>query len=215
MKNLFRRILLRIATFIGYIGSLLMPYKLNVLLGVFGDAIYTKWVSSALRKVGSRTSIMRGLVLLNGKYIEIGKDCSIGTRVVLTAWDRYLNFSYSPSISIGDNVVIGDESHITAISQISIGNNVTTGRRITITDNSHGLNLTSDELNIPPLSRQLHSKGPVFIEDNVWIGDKVTILPGVRIGFGSIVGANAVVTKDIPAYSIVGGNPARILKQIV
>jgi acetyltransferase-like isoleucine patch superfamily enzyme len=52
------------------------------------------------------------------------------------------------------------------------------------------------------------------IEDNVWIGDKATILANVRIGRCSIVGANAVVTKDVPPYCIVGGNPARIIRKI-
>ncbi|MDR2406844.1 MAG: sugar O-acetyltransferase, partial [Bacteroidales bacterium] len=56
--------------------------------------------------------------------------------------------------------------------------------------------------------------GSVVIEDNVWIGDKVTILPGVHIGYGSIIGANAVVTKDVPANCVVGGNPAKIIKVI-
>ena len=52
----------------------------------------------------------------------------------------------------------------------------------------------------------------VIIEDDVWIGTRAIILPGTRIGKGSIIGAGSVVTKDVPQYSIVGGNPARILK---
>lgn len=65
---------------------------------------------------------------------------------------------------------------------------------------------------VPPLERRMVSKGSVVIGNNVWIGDKVTILAGVRIGDGVIVAANSVVTKDIPDYCVVGGNPARILK---
>lgn len=67
---------------------------------------------------------------------------------------------------------------------------------------------------LPPLFRPLFSKGPVIIGKNVWIGDKATILPGVTIGDGSIIGANSVVTKDVPAYSVVAGNPAKIIKTI-
>lgn len=65
----------------------------------------------------------------------------------------------------------------------------------------------------PPISRKLHSKGPIAIGDNVWIGDKATILSGVTIGDGAVVAANAVVTRDVPAYSVVAGNPARVVKQ--
>lgn len=63
----------------------------------------------------------------------------------------------------------------------------------------------------PPISRPLTSKGEVRIGNNVWIGDKATVLPGVTIGDGAIVGTNAVVTSDVPAYSIAVGNPARII----
>lgn len=67
---------------------------------------------------------------------------------------------------------------------------------------------------IPPKNRIIVSKGPVIIEDNVWIGDKATILPNVRIGFGSIIAANSVVTRDIPPFSIVAGAPARVVKRL-
>ena len=84
---------------------------------------------------------------------------------------------------------------------------------MTITDNSHGKS-DYESLSIPPILRLLHSKGPVIIEDGVWIGDKVTILPGVRIGENSIIGANALVTKDVPANCVVGGVPAKLIKII-
>ena len=67
---------------------------------------------------------------------------------------------------------------------------------------------------MPANMRPMYSKGPVVIEDNVWIGEMVCILPNVRIGKGSIIGANAVVTKDVPANALVGGNPARVIKII-
>lgn len=57
------------------------------------------------------------------------------------------------------------------------------------------------------------SKGPVIIGKNVWIGDKATILPGVTIGEGAVIAANSVVSKNVPPFSVVGGIPARIIKQ--
>lgn len=85
------------------------------------------------------------------------------------------------------------------------------GNDILITDNSHGLS-DIKQMDVAPNYCPLYSKGPVIIEDNVWIGEKTSILPGVHIGQGSIIGANSVVTKDVPAYSVVAGNPAKIIK---
>ena len=64
------------------------------------------------------------------------------------------------------------------------------------------------------MKRELVSKGPIVIGDNVWIGDKVTILSGVTIGSHAVIAANAVVTKDVPAYSVVAGNPGKIMKTV-
>ena len=87
-----------------------------------------------------------------------------------------------------------------------------TGKWVSITDNSHG-EPDKDTLGMRPQQRPITSKGPVVIGNNVWIGDKATILPGVTIGDGAVIAANAVVTKDVPAYSVVGGNPAKVIKQ--
>jgi len=151
--------------------------------------------------------------LIGGKYISIGNKSDIGLRSVLTAWDSYGLDLFQPEIIIGSNVSIGDDSHISAINKIVIGDNVLTGKKITITDNSHGRS-DYDSLLLPPLVRPLYSSGPVYIEDGVWIGDKVTILANVRIGKNSIIGANAVVTKNIPANCVAGGIPAKVIKMI-
>ena len=92
-----------------------------------------------------------------------------------------------------------------------IGNGVLTGRFVLITDNAHG-GTAKEELVIAPASRTIVSKGEVVIGNNVWLGDKVTILPGIHIGDGAVIGANSVVTKNIPAYAVACGNPARIIK---
>lgn len=69
-----------------------------------------------------------------------------------------------------------------------------------------------DRVDVPMWRQGFTEVRPVVIEDDVWIGARVTLLPGVHIGRGSVIGAGSVVTKDVPAYSIVGGNPARVLK---
>lgn len=150
--------------------------------------------------------------LIGAKYISIGSS-KIGKDVILTAYDSVAGYNFLPEIIIGDNCNIGEFCHITAINSIVIGNGVLTGRWVTITDNSHGMT-TYEDLQLSPLKRKPFSKGKVIIGNNVWIGDKATILPGVIIGDGAIIGAGTVVTKDVPAMSVVGGNPARIIKTI-
>ena len=81
-----------------------------------------------------------------------------------------------------------------------------------INDNLHG-NICRMELDIAPNLRPLTSKGPIIIEDNVWIGEMVCILSGVSIGKGAIIAAGSVVTKDIPAYTIAAGIPAKVIKK--
>ena len=119
----------------------------------------------------------------------------------------------NPQLKIGDRVSLGEYSHITCANKVTIGDGVLTGRFVLITDNSHGNN-TNETADIAPLAREIHSNGPVHIGENVWIGDKVTILPNVTIGKGCIIAANAVVTKDIPEYSVAAGIPAKVIKTI-
>lgn len=116
-------------------------------------------------------------------------------------------------LNIGSNCSFGAYNHITCANKIIIGNSLLTGKWVTITDNSHG-ETDKSTLEMRPQKRPITSKGPVIIGNNVWIGDKATILPGVTIGDGAVIAANAVVTKDVPAYCVAGGNPARIIKNL-
>lgn len=149
-------------------------------------------------------------LLVGEQYVRIGENVTVGSRVQLTAWDHYLDREYQPQIVIGDGCSIGDGAHITAIDRIELGRNVLTGKYVLITDNAHG-DADPALLDIAPNRRPLVSKGPVVIEDNVWIGEKASILSGVRIGRGAIIGAGAVVTKDVPAGCMALGVPARVV----
>lgn len=151
--------------------------------------------------------------------ITIGDGTAFGEQTFLTAWTSFTCIKsgkeflqkFTPSIIIGKNCHFGFNNHITSINNITIGNNLLTGKWVTITDNSHG-EITKEQMLQDPLKRPVVSKGPVRIGDNVWIGDKATILPNVSIGNGAIIAANAVVTKDVPPYSVAAGNPAKIIK---
>lgn len=177
--------------------------------------IYTSFASINFKVFGMRSIIKPFPDLIIGRgYIEVGNNVVIGKRMQMTAWDKHNGTHFNPSIVIGNNCQFGSYNHITAINRIDIGNGVLTGKFVTITDNSHGKPGDESDCELSPIVRTVYSKGPVVIGDNVWIGDKATILPNVRIGEGCIIGANSVVTKDIPPYCIVGGNPARIIKTI-
>ena len=177
--------------------------------------IYKGYLSRAFAAYGGGNAEINPflLMLVGAKYIEVGKDVYIGKNVQLTAWDVVNGVQYSPQIVIGNGSAIGDGSQVTAINKIIIGNNVLTGKYVLITDNAHGKS-ESEIIEKAPLAREMYSKGPVIIEDNVWIGEKASIMPNVHIGFGSIIAANSVVTKNVPPKCVVGGCPAKVIKYI-
>jgi len=119
------------------------------------------------------------------------------------------------TLFFGDNFQMNDYVHITAMDSVRIGNNVLLASNIYISDCSHGSyagDKNDSDPNMPPAERPLFSK-PVIIEDNVWLGEFVSVLPGVRIGKGTIVGANSVVSKSLPSYVIAVGTPAKPIKK--
>lgn len=180
----------------------------------FISYIYSEWINLRF-KFKSEGILWKYPInsIIGENYIKIGRGSHFGKYAVVTAHDfhRPTNTKFSPQITIGDNCDFGDYLHLTCINKIFIGNEVLTGRWVTITDNSHG-QTDMETLTINPLYRKLISKGCITIGNKVWIGDKATILAGVQIGDGAIIGANSVVTKDIPAYSVVAGNPAKLIK---
>lgn len=171
------------------------------------------WINMQFHKVDKSNRFYGNLTLKGFKYIDIQGKCTFGYGCVLTAWDSHGAQKLNPNISIGEDSHFGEYNHITAINSIIIGNGVLTGRWVTITDNAHGKSDYSN-LCIEPHKRDLYSKGPVIIEDNVWIGDKVSIMPNVKVGKSSIIAANSVVTKDVPPFSIVAGVPAKVIRTI-
>ena len=114
--------------------------------------------------------------------------------------------------AVGD-VIIGDHTriglHNTIIGPVSIGSHVNLAQGITVTALNHNFEDTEKRID-----EQGVSTTPVVIDDDVWIGANAVILPGVHIGNHCVVAAGAVVTKDVPPHSLVGGVPAKIMKQI-
>lgn len=201
------------------------------------NKISTGYKSSSFRTVGWPISIGKGTVISGGDAFCIGNGVSFGIANVLEAYYSYVHQKFNPLVKIGDNCTFGDYNHITCINGINIGQNLLTGRRVLITDNCHGYGIRTGikmasctqsqhpidtdcyrggyfveyQLDTPPISRPLTSKGSVNIGNNVWIGDNACILGGVTIGNGVIIGANTVVNKDVPDYAIVVGAKQRII----
>ncbi len=109
------------------------------------------------------------------------------------------------NIQMGKHVAVDDQANLYSVDKITIGTKVAISREVFICTASHDIT----KPNRPLIT------APVTICDGVWIGARATILPGVTIGEGAIVGAGAVVTKDVEAWTVVGGNPAKFIKKRV
>lgn len=148
----------------------------------------------------------------NGHLIQIGIDFTSGVGCRIEA--HAVKNNKKKCILFGSNIEINDYVHIAAGEQIRIGDNVLIASRVFITDINHGKysGELQDNPNTIAKNRKL-STNPVVIENNVWIGESVSILPGVTIGENTIIGANSLVCKNIPKNVIAVGNPAKVIKE--
>jgi acetyltransferase-like isoleucine patch superfamily enzyme len=116
----------------------------------------------------------------------------------------------NPVVTIGDRCLIGKGSGIVGHFSITIGNDVWTGHHVYITDQNHGYEDVTR-----PISEQSQPERAVSIGNGSWLGHGSIVLPGVTIGEHVVVGANSVVTKDIPSFSVAVGSPARVIRRYV
>lgn len=151
------------------------------------------------------------------QYIQIGEKFVAGRGLWLEAVTDYpvAGQVFAPKLIIGDRVSLGEYVHIGCNHRIVIGDDVLMGSKIYITDHNHGVysGEDADSPFIPPGDRRLTEGESVEIGARCWIGEFVTILPGVTIGEGCIIGSHTTVTHDIPANSIAVGSPARVVKR--
>lgn len=187
--------------------SIKREYSFVEVLSLGFNLIRTKCLNKNIR-------LIRFPIILRGKkYIDFGNNLTTGKGCRIEA--LRIDEDKKKRITFGNNIQINDYVHISGMNCVSIGDNCLLASHIYISDNSHGNynsihNATSPK--IPPTQRD-YVTAPVTIGKNVWIGEGVIILPGIQIGEGSIIGAHAVVNKDIPSYSIAVGSPARVVKQ--
>lgn len=203
----------KILSFIIGLFSCIYTYSLHLRMSAYTNYCYTLWIRRNFKHVGGHSIIERPCMVLGCNNISIGKNTCMQSHAVIECWTTHHGEKFSPSIEIGDFCSFGEYNHVSAIDNIKIGSGLLTGRFVIITDNSHG-GLSWEEANVAPGNRKLTSKGGITIGDNVWIGDKATILGNVHIGNNVIIGANSVVTSDIPDNCIAVGVPAKIIKKL-
>ena len=154
-----------------------------------------------------------------GKHLPMsGARLSFGSRhfrqfcahLILDDCGKWVNIdkgaTFAPDIKLGNGSGIGANCSIPA--GVSIGENVMMGIDILMFTNEHG----HEDVTVPMAFQGRTKVMPIVIEDDVWIGSRSLIMKGVHIGHGAIIAAGSVVTKDVPAYEIWGGNPAHFLK---
>lgn len=146
-------------------------------------------------------------ILTNPRAIKIGKKVNIFKGARLEAVGDCQ--SKKPKITIGDGTSINLYFHCGAAESVTIGNDVLIGGRVYISDHDH----IFDDPHLSPGKCGLRI-APVVIKDGVWLGEGCAVLKGVTIERRAVVGANAVVTKDIPPYTVVAGVPARAIREI-
>jgi acetyltransferase-like isoleucine patch superfamily enzyme len=158
--------------------------------------------------VGEGSRILRPYILLSPELLSIGKETVIYPDAYISLLKEWAGFRYTPEIKIGDGVYIGRHAYFAAIDSIKIESGCVLSEYVYITDHAHGFHPESG----PIMKQQLESKGSVHIGRNCFLGFRTSIMPGVTLGEHCVVGANSVVTRSFPAYSMVAGCPAEVVK---
>lgn len=159
--------------------------------------------------IGKKSFIYKPIMLNNTQCMHLGNYVEIlnGARIeCITHWN---DTHFTPSLIIGDRTIINQNCHITCGRLVKIGAGVGVSNNVTITDISHSFSKRNvDVVNQPIMTKD------VTIGDGTTIGANCVILPGVEIGQHCVIGANSVVCKSIPDYSVAVGSPAKVIKHI-
>jgi len=161
-----------------------------------------------LHALGSRSNLARSLQVNNPRVVAIGSRVKIASEFVLV--DLCPGRGKVPKIVIGDDCIILYRFQCNAAQSVRIGRNVLIASNVLITDSDHVVEPGC----VPVTKNRKFVTRPVHIDDNCWIGQNAVILKGVTIGHDAIVGANSVVTHEVPSCSVVAGNPARVIRKI-
>jgi len=178
---------------------------LNKFIAIMKFSLFYLMHFKTFKKLGRGSYFMKKLRLDGARYIEIGHKVTVQK----FSWFFAAKIdNIEPQIIIGDGCVLGNFNHIAAVHSVILGKNVLTADKVYISDNLH----VYENIMVPIMHQGIKFKATVSIGDGSWIGENVAII-GAKIGKNCIVGANSVVTKDIPDYSVAVGSPAKVVKQ--
>ena len=177
--------------------------------------LYSAYIRHQFRQCGELKLGSTQLHLFGLRYMEFGDQVEMhfNARVQCIDYFQPTDQHFKPRLILHDHVVVQAMCHIGCIDRVEIGEWSTMGARCYIPAHTHG-GTSREELLLPPRKRPLVSRGPVKIGKYVHLGEGVCVMPGVTIGDYSVIGAGAVVTRDIPPFSIAVGSPAKVIKQI-
>jgi acetyltransferase-like isoleucine patch superfamily enzyme len=148
-------------------------------------------------------------LIIGHHLIKVGRDVVIHPGAFLSIVDHHAGRRYDATLTIGDGVRIGNDVVIACCGQIEIADRVLIADRVFIGDTYHEYR----DVERPVLDQGLHDPRPVSIGRGSFLGIGSAVLPGVTVGEGACVGAHAVVTEDVPAHTVVVGNPARVVRR--
>jgi acetyltransferase-like isoleucine patch superfamily enzyme len=186
-----------------------LPEKLNLLRGAACKIKGVLYYRHIFAGFGSGSKLFKPLLLSNPRFITVGRDVLIrqGARLEVIVNRSGL----PPKLQIGNNVNIEQNVHIVCHSKITIGNDVSITGHCAIVDVTHPYVDVHDPIKIG--GRILNEDSFVAIGDGSFLGFGAVVLPNVKVGKYCVIGALSVVTKDVPDYSVVAGNPAKLVRQ--
>jgi acetyltransferase-like isoleucine patch superfamily enzyme len=207
------------------------PYlsRVNLIINTIGRFLYflqrieKAYATRAKRDGFARVAALDDTTVIKqtGNILNYQKDrskISIGFKTMFAG--EIMLFRHGGEVHIGDHCFIGEGTRIWSAAKITIGNNVLIAHNVNIHDqSSHPLDSRERHEDYKKIFDHGHQPDmkinavEIVINDDVWIGFNSTILKGVTLGKGAIVGANTVITEDVPDYAVIVGNPARIIKQ--
>lgn len=194
-----------------FIIKLFLINKLSKLKRILNPRHLIKYICSRgwmYKDFGYRSLINKPLLIINPKFIKIGNCVNIRDCARLEVVTKKNNINFSAEIVIGDNVLIEQGVHITSAGKVIIGKNTSITPYVTISNITHSYD-NIDE----PIKLQNFVVQDVVIGEDCFIGAGAVILPGVHLGRHCCVGANSVVTQSFSDYSIIAGNPAKLIKK--